>query len=60
MFSRYVLVTKDKFDFTLFFGVDVVVREGEQKNVFVMVNLERLLVLSCLSMDFGLTVKGKV
>lgn len=60
MLSLYVLVTRDKLDLTLFLGVDVVVRAGEEKKVLVMVSLERLLVLECLSMDLGLRVSGVV
>jgi hypothetical protein len=54
------LVTRDKLDLTLFLGVDVVVRAGEEKKVLVMVSLERLLFLECLSMDLGLRVSGMV
>ncbi len=54
------MVTRDKLDLTLFLGVDVVVRAGEEKKVLVMVSLERLLFLECLSMDLGLRVSGMV
>ena len=47
------MVSKDKLDLKLFFGVDEVIRAGDEKNFFVTVSFDKLLILVSLSKDLG-------
>lgn len=58
--SRSVLVINERLYLTLFLGVDVVERAGEEKKLFVTVSLDRLVVLFWVSNNFGFIINEKL